>query len=445
MPNRCRCVMREDLHTEFKREWKNEYLRNIAAFANTDGGVLHIGIDDDGNVFGVNALEKNLKQIPDDIQNGLGIVPAVDHYVKDGKDCISITVKKSSDPIFYGSKLWVKSGSTTRALSGHELKDKILQSSNLSWTDLTVDNVDISDLSKDAVLFFLKASKKVSPDVKEISDSEVENVLSNLGVIDAEGRISRSAAILFCPEPSKYVLDAYLKIGEFDDRGELLREQYVKCPMIMMPDTASEIIFDKFVPGHFDYNQMQRKTVYKYPREAVREILINAVIHNDYSVGWPIEVRVYRNKMSVFNYGELPDGWDIETLLKEHPSAPRNRRLAETFHEAGFIEKWGKGIKMVLDLCAEKNLPAPLFEEYFKGLRVTFRENGEGTNTATNLTERESLVLDLIRRGEFTTIEEVAKRLSVAHSTMESTIRKLRDKGLIERTGSNKAGRWKIR
>lgn len=436
--------MREDLHTEFKREWKIEHLRNIAAFANTDGGVLHIGIDDDGNVFGVNALDKNLKQIPDDIQNGLGIVPTVDHYVKDGKDCISITVKKSSDPVFYASKLWVKSGSTTRALSGHELRDKILKSSNLSWTDLTADSVDISDLSKDAVLFFLKASKKISPDVNEISDSEVENVLLNLGMIDAEGRISRSAAILFCPEPSKYVLDAYLKIGEFDDRGELLREQYVKCPMIMMPDTASEIIFDKFVPGHFDYSQMQRKMVYKYPPEAVREILINAVIHNDYSIGWPIEVRVYRNKMSVFNYGELPDGWDIETLLKEHPSTPRNRRLAETFHEAGFIEKWGKGIRMVLDLCAEKNLPEPLFEEYFKGLRVTFRENGEGTNNAVNLTERESLVLDLIRRGEFTTIAEAARILSMTDFKVESTLNSLKDKGKIHRVGSKKIGFWEI-
>lgn len=367
--------MKEDLHAEFKREWKTEHLRDVTAFANTDGGVLHIGIDDNGNVFGVNALEKNLKEIQNDIQNMLGFVPTVNHYVKDGKDCISVTVKKSSDFVFYEGKLWVISEGIVRALSGHELKDKILKSPDLQWADLTADNVDISDLSEDAVLFFLKVSKKISSDIKEISDSEIKDVLSDLRMIDAEGRISRGAAILFCSEPSKYVSGAYLKISEYDDSGELLREQDVRCSVIMMPEKAIGLLFDKFISGHTGYSQMQRKTVYRYPPTAVREILINALVHNDYSAGRPIEVRFYRDKMSVFNCGELPDGWSTETLLEEHISVPRNRRLAEAFYKAGFVERWGKGINAVLNVCAENNLPMPLFKEDSKGLRVTLRES----------------------------------------------------------------------
>ena len=435
--------MKEDLYTEFKREWKDEYLRNVAAFANTNGGVIHVGIDDAGVAYGVENLTKDLKTIPDKIQSSLGIVPIIDHYMMDGKNCISITVRKSSESIFYGGKLWVKSGSTTRALSGSELRDRLLRDHNISWTDLTLDGVGPDALSKEAILYFMKASKKISHDVDSISDSDVKNILINLGMMDG-GCITKAAAILFHPEPWKVVTDAYLKIGEFDEKNELLREEYVRCPLIMMPEKASEIIFDKFIPGHFDYNQMQRKMVYRYPLEAVREILINAIIHNDYSVGWPIEVRILPNGMSVFNYGELPEGWDIDTLLNEHPSAPRNRRLAEAFHEAGFIEKWGKGIGMVLETCVNAGLPKPTFETYFKGLRVTFIDKEEKEpGPSIELTESHMAVLDAIKNGCRTRLA-ISEFTGLTNATIKRNLHDLIASERIRREGSNKRGYWLI-
>lgn len=436
--------MIEDLHTEFKREWKSEYLRNVAALANTDGGVLHIGIDDDGTVHGVRTLDKDLKQIPDEIHNVLGIVPVVDHYVRDGKECISITVKKSNDPVFFGSKILVKSGSTTRALSGSELKDRLLKSINTSWVDIGVSNVDIGELSKEALEFFMKSSNRISPDADSLSVSYVNNILLNLGLLNSYGNLTRAAVILFHPDPSKYIPDAYLRIGEFDDRGELLREQYLKYPMIMMPEKASEAIYNAIGPGHFDYNHMQRRMVYRYPPEAIREILINAIIHNNYALGRTIDVKIYRNRISVFNFGELPDGWDIDTLLGPHPSVPRNRIMAEVFHEAGFVEKWGKGIGTVLAACDDAELPQPTFEVFFKGLLVTFNEKPIDALIPIELTQRERVVLEMIRKGEFTTNIGMAEKLSVSRSAMESTMRSLKSKKLIERVGSDKNGHWRI-
>ncbi len=129
-------LMMEDLRTEFKREWNREYLRNIAAFANTDGGTLYIGLADDGTPIGVKDIEKGLKRIPDEIQNALGIVPTVDRCSVDGKECISIAVEKSAETVFLSGRVWVKSGSTTRSLSGAELREKILKDSHISWTDV---------------------------------------------------------------------------------------------------------------------------------------------------------------------------------------------------------------------------------------------------------------------------------------------------------------------
>lgn len=419
-------------------------MRNVAALANTDGGVIHIGIDDDGTVYGVIDLNKGLKQIPDDIQNVLGIVPLVDHYVREEKDCISITVKKSNDPVFYGGKLLVKSGSTTRALSGSELKDRLLKSINTLWADIGVNNISAEELSKEALAFFMRSSNRIGPDADSLTVSQVNDILSNLGLLDSCGNLTRTAIILFHPEPSRYIQDAYLRIGEFDDRGELLREQYLKYPMIMMPDKASEAIYKIIGPGHFDYSHMQRRMVYRYPPEAIREILINAVIHNNYALGHTIDVKVYSHRISVFNYGELPEGWTIDTLLGPHTSVPRNRTMAEVFHEAGFIEKWGKGIGTVLVACNDVEMPEPTFEIFFKGLLVTFNERPMDTSISIELSKREMVVFEMIRRGEFTTIIDASKKTSIPYSSMEYTIRSLKKKKLIERIGSNKSGCWRV-
>ena len=82
--------MREDLHTELKREWKDEYLRNVAALANTEGGTIYVGVDDQGDIYGVDRVDHYLKVIPDKIQNVLGIVAIVDNHVKDGKDYLTM-------------------------------------------------------------------------------------------------------------------------------------------------------------------------------------------------------------------------------------------------------------------------------------------------------------------------------------------------------------------
>lgn len=107
--------MIEDFHTEFKREWSDKYLKNIAAFANTDGGVLYIGIDDAGKITGVKDVKTLLKKIPDIIQNVLGIVPVVDNHEENGKNYISIKVSKHDDLLFCDGKIYVKSGSTTES------------------------------------------------------------------------------------------------------------------------------------------------------------------------------------------------------------------------------------------------------------------------------------------------------------------------------------------
>ena len=436
----------EDAHTEFKREWKSEFVRNVAGLANSDGGVIYVGVSDDGSVYGLKDVVSDLKRIPDDSQNGLGITPKVGHYSKDGKDYITIDVNRSPETLFFKGKVWVKSGSTTRELSGIELRRRLLKDVNLSWSDMTVDNLGIRDLSPEAVMYYIKASGKEHMVSDPPSESDIKNMLSHLGMIGKNDVISRSAVLLFHPRPRDVVYGAHLMIGEFDDKKDLIREEIVDCPLIMMPDMAAEILYDKFIPGIFDYSDMRRKTVYKYPPEAIREILTNAIVHKDYLVGTPVTIKVFSDRISVYNPGPLPDGWDVNDLIIDHPSIPRNRCMAEAFYEAGYIEKWGKGISTVLEQCTLSGIPAPTFTVRQNGLDVEFTGNIPHVPDIadTELTSREMYLLDMIRNGEFTTIKDVSRKMSVSHGTVESTLKSLTEKGMIIRVGSTKSGSWKI-
>lgn len=435
----------EDAHIEFKREWKGEFVRNVAGLANSDGGKIYVGVSDDGSIYGLKDVISDLKQIPDDIQNGLGITPRVEYHSKDGKDYITIEVNKSPETLFFKGKVWVKSGSTTRELSGIELRRRLLKDINLSWSDMTIDNIGIRDLSHEAIMYYIKALGKEHMVSDPLSDSDIKGVLSHLGMIDEHGNISRSAVLLFHPKPRDVVYGAHLMIGEFDDKKDLVREETVDCSLIMMPDKAAEILYDKFIPGIFDYSDMRRKTVYKYPPEAIREILTNAIVHKDYLVGTPVTIKVFPDRISVYNPGPLPDGWDVNDLIIDHPSIPRNRCMAEAFYEAGYIEKWGKGISTVLEQCTLSGIPAPTFTVRQNGLDVEFvgKLHSISDIADTDLTPRERTIMDMIRNGEFTTIKEVSQKLSVSHGTVESTLKSLTEKGMIIRVGSTKSGSWR--
>ena len=136
-----------------------------------------------------------------------------------------------------------------------------------------------------------------------------------------------------------------------------------------------DLLFTKYIKANISYEDIQRVETYEYPKEAVREALLNAIIHKDYSGNTPIQISVYKDKIMLWNEGQLPENWTIETLTKKHPSKPFNPDIANAVFRCGYIESWGRGTIKIIEKCKEAGLPTPSYYYESSGFWVEFRKD----------------------------------------------------------------------
>jgi ATP-dependent DNA helicase RecG len=183
---------------------------------------------------------------------------------------------------------------------------------------------------------------------------------------------------------------------------------------------------------------------------------LNAVVHKDYSTGIPIQIRVYKDKVNIFNSGGLPDGWTVDKLLSWHESSPRNPLIAGAFFRSGMIETWGRGIEKIMTACREEGKPEPLFDSSQSGVRVLFTDNAQpasgiisdadiGDNIGDNLNATQQKIIDLIAEDATISARVAAEKIGITPRNVEANIRVLKKMGIVERIGSAKSGRWVIR
>ncbi|HOT60183.1 MAG TPA: putative DNA binding domain-containing protein, partial [Spirochaetales bacterium] len=178
----------ENQKVEYKSNWQDSYLKTIAAFANTEGGKLYIGIDDNGNVVPLKDVYKLLEDIPNKIKNHLGIIPKV--FSENNGSTILIEVEPSDDPISYDGKFYIRSGATTQEVKGNELINFLIKKKNLSW-DTMLSDMPYSELDEEAIHNFVKMSKKRI----NISESDsVIKILNNLELI-RDNKLTNAAVL----------------------------------------------------------------------------------------------------------------------------------------------------------------------------------------------------------------------------------------------------------
>ena len=349
--------MNEDQNVEWKRSWRDEYLKWICGFANAQGGVLEIGRNDRGEVVGVKDLLQLLEDIPNKVQALLGIVVEVNLKSEGGAEYLEILVDPHPNPISYKGQFHYRSGSTRQVLRGAALSRFLLQKYGKTWDDVPMPGVGLKDLDGRTLESFRRRaadSERLSQDILDESDAEV---IEKLRLREGE-YLKRAAVLLFHPAPGRFVREAYVKIGYF--RGpELLYQDVIEGDLFAQVDRTMDLLYSKYTKALISYDGIYRIETFPVPNEAMREAVINAVIHRDYASTTPIQIRVYDHRITLWNPGQLPPDWSVEQLTGEHSSRPHNPGLAYAFFRAGMIEAWGRGIRRIAHACETAGNPAP--------------------------------------------------------------------------------------
>ncbi|TRX03216.1 ATP-binding protein [Flavobacterium gawalongense] len=495
--------MSESQNIEWKRSWHDDYLKWVCGFANAVGGTIYIGKDDDGVLTHLENHKALMEALPNKIRENLGIICDVNLHDEAGKKYIEIKVNPYSVPVSLRGRYYYRSGSSKMEMTGNTLNEFLLKKAGKTWDDVIEEGASLNDIDDNSIKTFVKdalKSGRMSNDIGELSTVEL---LEKIRLLD-HGKLKRAAIILFGKDPNRFYPNIKVKIGRFGVNDADLRFQEVEEGNIMeLLKTVPNQLNYKFFTKPIDFEGLLRIEKDEYPVAAIREMLLNALVHRSY-MGSMIQLRVYDTKLTIWNEGLLPEGMELESLKRHHISRPRNPLIADVCFKAGYIDSWGRGTLKIYEACKEAGLPEPEITSLDGGILVTvFKKTiqsptdqvddqagtmksieelqkefglltdritlGQEKNIAflrgnygvfteemrtkygrssdeirTKFGEKTIYAVFLILLNNSITANEIGKVLGVTQRTIEKYIGILKSDFIIERIGADKGGHWKI-
>jgi len=435
---------KESQTLEYKQSWRNDCLKAVSAFANSDGGVLIVGLDDKGKSSGLKNFKKLLEDIPNTIRNKLGIIPSIKPNKKNKKDIIKITVAPCSVPISYNGKYYIRSGSTVQELQGKELADFLMKKSGSTWDDIVEERAGFNEINNDSIEKFKKYAVDRIPSI--IKEADNNRLFKKLNLID-DGNLKKAAVLLFGNDPQKFYRQSEVRIGKFLSDTEIQTTDIVKGNLFAQLEIALEILRTKYLVSNIKYEGIHRRDILEYPYEALREAIINALIHRDYSGNSQIQIRVYPDKLIIMNEGKLPPEIPVEKLKTNHLSIPRNTLLAKIFYYAGFIESWGHGTIKIVENCIKQGLPEPDFMEENGVMTVTFYKDKwtEENLKKRGLNDRQIKAVKHIKENKVITLSSYKALIkNFSEKTLYRDLQDLVDKNILKEIGEKRGRKYKL-
>lgn len=433
--------MPETQNIEYKQSWRDEYLKWICGFANANGGSIFIGKDDIGNVVGVMDSKRLLEEIPNKVRDVLGILVDVNLHTTTQGDFIEIIVEGYPYPVNYKGQYHYRSGSTKQELKGTALDKFLLQKKGKRWDGVPVPKVSAKDLKQETFDFFRKRafkSQRINED--SLTDSN-EHLLENLQLKENDF-LKRAAILLFHPNPEKFVTGSYIKIGYFETDDDLKFQDEIHGNLFEQIEKTMDLLFTKYIKAPISYEGINRVETYEYPKDAVREALLNAIAHKDYSGGVPIQISVYNDKIIIWNEGQLPENWTVKNLQEKHASRPYNPDIANALFRSGYIESWGRGTLKIIRECKQAGIPEPVFSYDSSDISVEFRKDiyNKKYLQSLNLNDRQvKAVLFAKDKGKITNSEYQILN-DCSRNTASNDLTELVDKDLLKPSGQKGAG-----
>lgn len=428
--------MPEQQNIEYKSSWHDDYLKWICGFANAQGGQIFIGKDDIGNVVDVEDYKRVMDEIPNKIKNNMGITAEVNLLQEDGKHYIEIIVQPYSVPISLRGRYYYRSGSVKQELTGTSLNEFLLKRSGLTWDEVTEPRATFDDIDERSFRMYLEMSKEKDrlPDVEGLTVEEIFDKLR----LTKNGELTRAAIILFGKDPRRFSTNAFVKIGRFKGDADLRFQDVEEGNLIILLKNLLERLDHKYLTRSIEFKGMLRLEHSEYPIPALREMLLNALVHRKY-MGSFIQIRVYDDKITIWNDGALPEEITLESLKHVHSSHPRNPLIADVCFKGGLIDSWGRGTVRIIETCKEAGLPEPELTERDGGFLVTlFKDNlTEEQLLKLGLNERQIKAVQYVKERRKITNKEYQEINDISNRTATNELKELVEKfGLLGMSGA---------
>ena len=435
----------ENQTIEFKASFQKEVISSVVAFANAKGGKVLIGISDKGEILGIEIKKETLKDWINQIKLNTQptILVDIEEIEIDNKIVAIIDIKEyPMKPIAYKNRYYRRIKNSNHLMSLDEIANMHLQSINASWDYYIDERHSFSDISQENIDYFIK---KVENNLDKSFSDDPMSILRKYELIK-EDKLTFGAYLLFTSNNS--ALTSF-SIGRFKDAITIIDDIDINTNLFTQIEIAIEFIKKHLMREFIITGEPQRSVKYDYPLEAIREVVINMIVHRDYRDSGNSIIKIFDDRIEFFNPGKLYDDITIEKLQSgEYSSRTRNRAIARAFKEAGVIERYGSGIARIKDECNTHGVIEPIFEEFVHGFRVTlFKQkleegaNGVVSGVVNGVVNTEiSHLYNFIKSHPNQKANAISQALNIPLRTIQRWIKQLREEDKIEFKGSPKTG-----
>jgi ATP-dependent DNA helicase RecG len=345
-------------------------------------------------------------------------------------------------PISLRGRYYYRSGSVKQELTGVALSEFLLKRAGQTWDNVIEDDATFDDIDEATIKKYLRKADEAGrlPDIDGLSTPELLDKLR----LTKNGKLKRAAIVLFGKDPGRFYPNTFVKIGKFEDDDFTIRFQETEeGNTIQLLDRVLRTLDYKFLIRNISFVGMNRIETLEYPIPALREMLLNALIHRNY-MGAPTQLRVYDNKLTLWNHGMLPEGITLDKLTKHHSSFPRNPVLAEACFRGGFIDSWGSGIMKIMDSCKMAGLPTPMIEEDCGGMIVRLFKDRFSTEELQKLglNERQIDAILFYKDKKEITGLEYAERYKITDRMARIDLSDLVEKKILVKKGETKSVKY---
>ena len=470
----------ESVNIEFKREVpkKNEkYIKSIIAFANTAGGKIVIGVDDETHeIVGVDKNE--VFKIMDGITNTISdmcypqIFPNIGVDTIDEKCVIVIEIYPGASRPYYIKSLgkeegtYIRVSGTSRPADEAILKDLELQGTHHSFDEMVCIEQKYDAGKADelcaAIKKYMVEAAKTKSEKEKVKDVTVQNLI-NWGVVkNVDGTLAPTNAFVLLTDNTFPFAKIQCALFKGTERVVFIDKRDFEGPLYEQIEEAYEFVL-KHINLGAEISGLVRTDAYELPTEAIREAIVNATTHRNFLDRACVQVAVYDDRVEVTSPGMLYGGLTIEQI-KEGGSKIRNRCIAEVFSRMKIIESWGTGIKRMFSSCKEYgirepelleigdsfrvNLYRPSYNEVHQKVHQSSPKNSPKSSPKSSpkeVNQTQQKILDMILENPEITQTTMAEKLDITPRAVKKNIKELVDKGLVEREGSARKGYWKIK